>query len=78
MDHNKGCSVTMVADEDGCCLIPITQRPSDQGRLHAEYELEAASSIRSLPQSSIAPSPKVFVDKIRRDANNMEEEESMC
>ena len=43
----KGCSVTLVAAEEGCYSIPITQRPSDQGRLRAEHELEAASSIRS-------------------------------
>ena len=66
MDPKKGFSVTLVAAEEGCYSIPITQRPSDQGRLHAEHELEAASSIRSLPPSSIAPSPKGFVDKIRR------------
>ena len=69
MDPKKGCSVTLVAAEEGC--YPITQRPSDQGRLRAEHELEAASSIRSLLPSSIAPSPKGFVDKIRRGTNNM-------
>ena len=71
MDPKKGCSVTLVAAEEGCYSIPITQRPSDQGRLRAEHELEAASSIRSLPPSSIAPSPKGFVDKIRSGTNNM-------
>ena len=71
MDPKKGCSVTLVAAEEGCCSIPITQRPSDQGRLRAEHLLEAASSIRSLPPSSIAPSPKGFVDKTRRGTNNM-------
>ena len=45
-DPKKGCSVTLVAAEEGCCSIPITQRPSDHGRLRAEHELEAASSIR--------------------------------
>ena len=60
-----GCSVTLGAAEEGWYSIPITQRPSDQGRLRAEHELEAASSIRSLPPSSIAPSPKGFVHKIR-------------
>ena len=44
--------------------IPITQRSSDQGRLRAEREQEAVSSIRSLPPSSIAPSPKGYVDNI--------------
>ena len=57
--------------------IPITQRPSDQYRLLAEYELEAVSSIRSLPPSSIAPSSKGFVHKIR-EGKKHEEEESMC
>ena len=71
MDPKKGCSVTLVAAEEECYSIPITQRPSDQGRLRAEHELEAASSIRNLPPSSIAPSPKGFVDKIRRGTNNM-------
>ena len=42
MDPNKRWPVTLVAAEEGCCSIPITQRPSDQGRLHADYELEAA------------------------------------
>ena len=27
----KGCSVTLVVAEDGCCSISITQRPSAQG-----------------------------------------------
>ena len=71
MDPKKGCSVTLVATEEGCYSILITQRPSDQGRLHAEHELEAASPNLSLPPSSIAPSPKGFVDKIRRVTNNM-------
>ena len=71
MDPKKGCSVILVAAEEGCCSIPITQRPSDQGHLRAEHELEAASSIRSLPPSSIAPSLKGFVDKTRRGTNNM-------
>ena len=71
MDRKKGCSITLVAAEKGCYSIPITQRPSDQGRLRAEHELEAASSIRSLPPSSIAPSPKGFADKIRSGTNNM-------
>ena len=71
MDPKKGCSVTLVAAEEGCYSIPITQRPSDQGRLRAEHELEAASSIRSLPLSSIAPSSKGFVDKIREEKKNM-------
>ena len=56
----------------------ITQRPSDLGRLRAEYELEAASSIRSLPPSSISPSPKGFVHKIREEITQHEEEESIC
>ena len=38
MDPKKGCSVTLVAAEEGCYSIPITQRPSDQGRLCAEHE----------------------------------------
>ena len=69
----RSCSVTQVAAEDGCYSNLITQQSSDQGRLRAEHELEAASSIRSLPPSSIAPSPKVFVDKIKRGTttNNM-------
>ena len=71
MDHTKGCSVTLVAAEEGCYSIAITQRPSDQGRLRAEHELEAANSIRSLPPSYIAPSPKGLVDKMRRRTNNM-------
>ena len=71
MDPKKGCTVTLVAAKEGCYSIPITQRPSDQGRIRAEHELEAASSIRSLPQSFIAQSPKGFVDKIRRGTNNM-------
>ena len=70
-------SVTLVAAEEGCYSIPITQRPSDQGRLRAEHELEATSSIRSLPRSSIAPSPKGFVHKIREKKKH-EEEETMC
>ena len=77
MDPKKGCSVTLVAAEEGCYSIPITQRPSDQGRLRAEHELEAASSIRSLSPSSIAPSPKGFVHKIREEKTQHEEEESM-
>ena len=67
MDPKKGCSVTLVAAEEGCHSIPITQRPSDQGRQRAEHELEAASSIRSLPPSSIAASPKGFVDNVREE-----------
>ena len=74
MDPKKGCSVTIVAAEDGCCAIPFTQRPSDQGRLRAEYELEAASSIWSLPPSSIARSPKGFVHKMREEKTQHEEE----
>ena len=71
MNPKKGCSVTMVAAEEGCYSIPITQRPSDHGRLCAEHELEAASSLQSLPPSSMAPSPMGFVDKIREGNNNM-------
>ena len=71
VDPKMGCSVTLVAAKEECYSIPITQRPSDQGRLRAEHELEAASSIRSLPPSSIAPSPKGFVDKIIEEKNNM-------
>ena len=78
VDPKKGYSVTLVAAEDGCCSIPITQRLSDQGRLRAQHELEAASSIRSLPPSSIAPSPKGFVDRMREEKTQHEEEESMC
>ena len=75
----KGCSLTMAAAEEGYCSIPITQRSSDQGRLRAEHELEAASSIRSLPPSSIAPSPKSFKHKTREEKETHdEEEESMC
>ena len=65
MDPKKGCSVTLVAAEEGCCSIPITQRPSDQGLKRAEYELEAASSILSLPSESIVPPQEGFVHKIR-------------
>ena len=71
MDPKNGCSVTLVAAGEGCNSISTTQRPSDQGRLRAEHELKAASSIRSLPPSSIAPSPKGFVHKIREEKNNM-------
>ena len=67
MDPKKGCSTTLVAAEEGCYSIPITPRPSDQGRLRAEHELEDARSIRSLPPSSIAPSPKGFAHKIREE-----------
>ena len=69
MDPNKGCSVTMVADEEGCCSIPITQRPSDQGRLRAEYELESASSIRSLPPSSWLHRRRALYTKLGRGKN---------
>ena len=69
VDPKKGCSVTLVAAEEGCYSIPITQQPSDQGCLGSERELEAASSIRSLPSSSIAPSPKGFVHKIKVEEN---------
>ena len=78
MAPNKGCSVTLVAVEEGCCYIPITQQPSDHGCLRAEHELEAVSSIRSLPPSSIAPSPKGFEHKIREEKTHDAEEESMC
>ena len=71
MDPKQGCSITLVAADEGCCSIPITQRTSDQGRLRAEHELEAASSIRSLPPSPMAPSPKGFVHKIREEKHNM-------
>ena len=71
MDPKKGCSVTLEAAEEGCYSIPITQRQSDQGRLCAEHELEATSSIRSLPPLSIAPSLKGFVHKIREEKNKM-------
>ena len=77
MDPKKGCSVNLVAAEEGCYSIPITQRPSDQDRLHAEHELEAAISIRSLLPSSIAQSLMGFVDKIR-EGKKHEEEESIC
>ena len=77
MDPMKGCSVTLVAAEEGCYSIPITQRPSDQGRLRTEHELEAASSIQSLPPSSIVPSPKGFVHKIREEKSQHEDEESI-
>ena len=77
MDPKKGCSVTVVAGEEGCYSIPITQRPSEQSHLHAEHELEATSSIQSLPPSSIAQTPKGFVHKIR-EGKKHEEEESMC
>ena len=77
MDPKKRCSVTVVASEDGCYSIPITQRPSEQGHLRVEHELEATSSIQSLPPSSIAPTPKGFVHKIR-EGKKHEEEESMC
>ena len=76
MDPKNGCSVSLVAAEEGCCSIPITQRPSDQGRLCAGHELEATKSIRNLPPSSIAPSPKGFVHKKERKKQH-EEEESM-
>ena len=71
MDPEKGCSVNLVASEEGCFSILITQRPSDQGSLHAVYELEAVSSIRILTPSSIAPSPMGFVHKIREKKHNM-------
>ena len=78
VNPKKGRSVTLVAAEKGYCSIPITQRPSDQDRQRSEYELEAASSIRSLPPSTIAPSPKGFVHKIREEKAQHEEEESIC
>ena len=79
MDHEKDCSVTLVADEEGCCSIPITERPCDQGRLHAEHELEAASSIWGLLQSYIAPSPKGFEHKIGEEERTQDEvEETTC
>ena len=78
MDPKKGCSVTMVATEEGCYSIPITQRPYDQGRLRAEHELEATSYIRSKPPSSIAPSPKGFVNKIREEKNNNMKRKNPC
>ena len=65
----RGCSVTLGAAEKGCCSIPITQRPSDQGRLRVEHEIEAASSIRSLSPSSIAPSPKGNEHIIKMEKN---------
>ena len=71
MDPKKGCSVNLVAAEEGSCSISNTQRPSYQGRLHAEHELDAASSIRNLPPSSIAPSPKGFEHKIREEKHKM-------
>ena len=71
VDPKKGCSVSMVAAEEGCYSIPITQRPSDQGRLRADHELEAASSIWSLPQSSTAPWPNGFAHKIREEKNTI-------
>ena len=64
VDPKKGCSVTLLSAEEGCCSIPITQRPSDQSRLHAEHELLTSSSIWSLSPSSMAPSPKGFEHKI--------------
>ena len=56
MDPKKGCSVTMVAAEEGYYSIPITQRPSDQGRLRAEYDPVAAILSGACPiiHSSIA------------------------
>ena len=39
------------------------------GHLCAEYELDTASSIRSLTLSPIAPSPKGFVHKITEEIN---------
>ena len=77
MDPNKGCSVTLVAAEEEYYSIPTTQQPSDQGRLRAEHDLEAASSVRSLFPSSIAPSLKGFACKIREEKTQYEEEESM-
>ena len=78
VDPNKGCSVSLVAAEEGCCSIPITLRPFDQCLLHAEHELEGASSIRSLTPSSIAPLLKGFEHKVRKEKTKDEEEESMC
>ena len=78
MNHKNGCSVTLAAAEEACGSIPITQRPSDEGRLHAEHELEVAISLRSLPPSSIDPLPKGFVHKAREEKTQHDEEESMC
>ena len=61
----------MVAAEEGCCSIPISHLPCDQGSLRAEHELLAANSIRSLPPSSIDPSPKGFVHKIREEKTQL-------
>ena len=69
------CSVTLVAAEDGCCPIPITQRPSDQDCISEEHELEAASSILSLPQSSMTSSPIGLEHKIIDKKIQDEEEE---
>ena len=44
----------MVAAEERCCYISITQQPSDQNCKRAEHELETASTIRSLRPSSKA------------------------
>ena len=77
MDPRNGCSVTLVAAEEGCCSIPITQRPSDQGRLREEHELEAVNLILSLPPSSMAPSPNCFVHKIKEEKTHHEAEESI-
>ena len=78
MDPKKVCSVTLAAAEEGCYSIPITHRPYNQGRLRAEHEIAASSSIRSLPPSSMSPSPMGFVHKIREGKKKHEEEESKC
>ena len=78
MDPKKDCSFTLVAAKEGCCSLSIYQRPSHQGRLRAEHELEADNSIRSLPLSSIAPLTLGIAYKIREEKTQNEEEESMC
>ena len=77
MDPKKGCSFYLVAAKEGFCSIPFSQSSSDQGHLRAEHELEAASPMRSLPPSSIAPSPMCFYHKIKEEKTQHEEEEFM-
>ena len=67
VDPKNGYSVTLEAVEEECSSISITQRPSDQGRLHEGHYLEYACSLGSMPLSSIAPSPKGFEHKIREE-----------
>ena len=75
MDPKTGCSVTLVAAEEGCYSIPITQRPSDQGRLRAEHELELYPEPAPVIHSSIAEG---LCRQNKKGNKQHEEEESMC